>query len=994
MTVRLRAKTPPVAPDVDGVVETVELPTLVIEDLPNVLRKFRFEFGWDWWIPPGSHIVEVPNGPFVDQVGRPWLFARVQYQDNGVWRNPLVEQSTPTNPRQNPTIPGQVDRNFDGTGGWIKYGLDERYELSGGTGATVEQIGCDRREWQTASASPENPVLYPYLLMERVGTADVDWKLDTVSARSYTPQPLTVMVNTVGYDTAAPQWAAIRPNRTQYRETLDGFTLTKAELVDGNGAVLRSLANGNLTVALAAQCFRELDDWEKFPYLDKRIGFPQIDEFKLLYWRRIDWTQVTTPTLDCHIHLEGTTPAPESAAFVIDSHLFDIDEEIWWNAVWPDIAIANEQARRNFGGNFPEGGWSDAGNQNGEGRAHGLFISGMAHVLRERRTELSTEDVSDLVLAASFGADWIMKLVEENTTDDGNAAARREAHLGLTQGCQTSIREDDHYFDENDSSGIPVAGHIWEDHHSRPRGNPPPEYPDDDVNDRSNEIEFMFNCEYGLLDAALALRPFIGAADSDTYANQANLSRDYFYWLDNHCELNGEDRSMNSYLEFRMQAGLDSLFALYDDGLLPPNDSNDPGPGAPATTNVELARRKLAADLITYPPSAPPDAYIKWAGCGAKMFAPQIPPWFGLARMLEFGDTSDTWLTHLSTIAQLYYVDDVHADTVLNPLSVSRFWSAVSAVHQNYKGDTQRPNGKALYEAYSTAWLANELGPQDPSYDELRLLTVGSLHWSMGIHYGIRGRYALPPSDREWECCSFVINVGSAHAVQNLIAVNYWDEPSVIAGPGGSLRGVNENFALGPDQPPWSYTPQRFGNTESYIQRDGGALMACESATRLYHPSRALEAEDGTLVVDGPAYGPIVVANNDTSFTLDEDDLYNGGESWVGFDAFDAIEFTIDPAAGTGAPDPNANERDYWILFRGGNASQGAKQIDVEVWGTGSFYFHDTAWVDVTGHEHNCVVVKFDDAVTLNKNNVYTVRLTASGGDVSFDSLVIKSRGL
>ena len=45
----------------------------------------------------------------------------------------------------------------------------------------------------------------------------------------------------------------------------------------------------------------------------------------------------------------------------------------------------------------PGGGWFDAGNENGENRSQGTFVSGFCNLLRRRRPHLSTQEIRDLI---------------------------------------------------------------------------------------------------------------------------------------------------------------------------------------------------------------------------------------------------------------------------------------------------------------------------------------------------------------------------------------------------------------------------------------------------------------------------------------------------------------------------------------------------------------------------------------------------------------------
>jgi hypothetical protein len=226
--------------------------------------------------------------------------------------------------------------------------------------------------------------------------------------------------------------------------------------------------------------------------------------------------------------------------------------------------------------------------------------------------------------------------------------------------------------------------------------------------------------------------------------------------------------------------------------------------------------------------------------------------------------------------------------------------------------------------------------------------------------------------------------------VQNLIGLHYWSAPSVLAGPGGALSQVKDGQTIGPDLPPWTYTPQNFGNTETYILRDGSMLMACEAATRLFHALRVYEAESGTLIEEnlGDLPDPTDVSNNDSATGR-----LNGGRSYVGFDVGEGLHFTLDPALGTGAPDPSTDARSYWILLRVGNQSVNAKSARVKILQGTTTVSDQTATVPPTGHAHEYVIVTIANAVQLANNVTYHVDVTFPGGDVTLDRWELKSRG-
>jgi hypothetical protein len=737
----LRAKTPEV-PGNPGTVEPVSVPNFTLPDFGTSPRRFRLEFGWDWYVNPGRHDAITHQ----DQIGRPFLFARVRYSDDGgvTWRNPMVEQSEPVNPRPDPDPDPSVDRNFDGTGGWIVFGSDPRWGYNQFGLADVQKTGADWRDWKARSADPNCPSLYPYLVAERIGTAgEVDWTLDNFALRAPVPDPITLFVNALGYDIAATQWALIRPNRIEFRDetSMEGMQFGSVELRDGSGMVVRSLLMGNLSITPARPCFRELDDMETWPFPDSN--------FLQVHWRRIDWNRITEPRNDCYLRVVVTPPG-SSQPFTIESHRFAVGEELWWQATLPTVGFANELSRRNSLWGYPEGGWSDAGNDNAENHAHGLFVSGFAHVLRERRGELTTAEMKTLIEAMKFGAEWIRELVGENSDPDANL--RRQDHRVLAQAC--GYVDAEHYFDDQDQYQEDDQGHIWHEHHSRPHGGAIKHLPG--VDDAGNPVESIFTTADGLIDVAWTLLPFDSQAAA-TYREQAEKCREYLYWIENpKCTL-----PPDGILTYRLQAPLDVLFE--DAGSSLPANMNHPagdGPPPPVANNVELARDKLLQDLTTFPIDTTTTNYRQWMATSHGVNAPQAAPWVGLLQMHERGQSGANWKDLLAILADRYYVVDVHKNGLsTNPPNVlhsPRVWAATNVTHKDYKGTYQRPCTLAPYEVYSIARLAMALGPSDPSYADLRLLVIGGINWLMGIHYGVRGRYVLPPSDRGIAACDQV----------------------------------------------------------------------------------------------------------------------------------------------------------------------------------------------------------------------------------------------
>jgi len=286
------------------------------------------------------------------------------------------------------------------------------------------------------------------------------------------------------------------------------------------------------------------------------------------------------------------------------------------------------------------------------------------------------------------------------------------------------------------------------------------------------------------------------------------------------------------------------------------------------------------------------------------------------------------------------------------------------------------------YEAQSLARLALFFGPENPSFATLKDLAFGSMDWLCGMHYGVRGRYVLPPSDREWECGSFFVYLGSAHVVQHTWGAHYWLEPSLLAGPGGELEQMMEGWPFGPEQPPWTLTPQNPGNTEPYIRRDGLALMAAETVSRLLHPLRSYEAEDADVFTT--AQPPVIESNNAPGYP-------NGGLSVVGILPGDKYGFDVSGAKGP--PDPDPGPRQYWISLRTGNPTGTALTANVTVSEQGQTIYSQALTIPPTAHLHDYAVTTASVPVTLDNAGSYWIEVLFVAAGISFDDFVLKSRG-
>jgi len=429
------------------------------------------------------------------------------------------------------------------------------------------------------------------------------------------------------------------------------------------------------------------------------------------------------------------------------------------------------------------GGWYDAGNENGEARAHGVFLSGMAHVLLERRAEMSTAEVQCILEAMEWGADYLLELgYWENVL-------RGQHHIAIDDP-EPKTLPCTHFFHD----AIAVRGHIWGEHHTRHHGM---QYGKMEFDERNNHKRIYMSAR-GLIDTARALESFDPVLAQD-YLFQLYYTREYLYTLHNYCP--GDSGQLpappNTWVAHRAQAALD--LACYD---------YDPT----QAYLLEDARTKLCIDLFWRRPGASLSKLKTWLRTGHKLGFSAYPGAESLFQMImrdqpECGSTIVQYREALAEIADLWYVQKSFQDPAANPLSIPIFWSS-NATYAGFGGTCKRPTEELIREVYFISRLAQLLGkdPGSPQrYESLVELTVGALNWIFGMHTGVRGRYALPSSDDEFVGSSFVNGLGSLVTVQNTISDHYWQSPSLIAGAGGS--GFSNFDERGPDLVPWSYPP-------------------------------------------------------------------------------------------------------------------------------------------------------------------------------------------
>ena len=231
---------------------------------------------------------------------------------------------------------------------------------------------------------------------------------------------------------------------------------------------------------------------------------------------------------------------------------------------------------------------------------------------------------------------------------------------------------------------------------------------------------------------------------------------------------------------------------------------------------------------------------------------------------------------------------------------------------------------------------------------------------------------------------SFVTGIGSSSVVQNTRGLHHRSF-STIAGVGGSSpdRDANGN-PTGVDKHPWTYHNREFGNSETYIKRDGQFLVLAETLSRLLHPRLVLEAEDADL---WSMAGALSVEDNDDP----QAGRFNGGESVVDLDVGDWLEHGFPPPA---APGDTAATRTYHLRLRLANADPGGgtQSVDVLITQGSSTVFQGMLSVPATGARHEYVLVEAPQTLSLDPGAPAKLRVTFLGADLSYDAAVVVQR--
>src|SRR5262249_26961490 len=154
------------------------------------------------------------------------------------------------------------------------------------------------------------------------------------------------------------------------------------------------------------RCFQEIEDFEdrSTPGFDS-TGFASAVQD---HWWRWAWTPVTTPTTNCQVQAKVYISGGATSTIVSDS--FSIQPRLNYSKLIYDsinnITVQNGLQRDGQVSQHTTavGGWYDANAENGENRAVSLLLSSFANLLRTRRSEMSTDEIHDLILQVVNGA--------------------------------------------------------------------------------------------------------------------------------------------------------------------------------------------------------------------------------------------------------------------------------------------------------------------------------------------------------------------------------------------------------------------------------------------------------------------------------------------------------------------------------------------------------------------------------------------------------------
>jgi len=364
---------------------------------PGVMRTFRVDFGWDYFRFPQDW---VPFPPGTNTGGLPWADLRISEKVGSNWVRLF---SLP---------PPPPARTWSVSNGWVEFGTTQK-PLNNYGALDPRTTGFDYYDWPSLSGSRS---VYVHWHCDQGGNVNAasTWLVDNVTiaqvAGDSSPsppfpdlQPFTLMSNQLGYDTAGPQWVVMRPNDTDVRalgqNAIADLTWT---LRDASGTPQRTFTTS--AYPPGEPCFSEVVDYEGFNLTNGTYPTAPV------FWWRWEWIGVTNPQVGWYVTADGhlTTGSPPTP-FHVQSDPFTIDTDLYYSTLVADpnknLATKNAADREAVDTNWsngptngdPGGGWFDAGNENGENRSQGTFVSALCNLLRRRRPHLSTAEARELI---------------------------------------------------------------------------------------------------------------------------------------------------------------------------------------------------------------------------------------------------------------------------------------------------------------------------------------------------------------------------------------------------------------------------------------------------------------------------------------------------------------------------------------------------------------------------------------------------------------------
>ena len=518
-------------------------------------------------------------------------------------------------------------------------------------------------------------------------------------------------------------------------------------------------------------------------------------------WWRWEWPPVTTDATGWYVVAEGRLASGGAdAAFRIESDRFDIRPHLWFTTLVtdPDRNLAWRNARDREAVTTPwsqgpdhrpdpGGGWFDAGNENGECRAHATFVSALSNLLRRRRAELSSRNERELRRQIAIGADYLLLLGSGRT--DGSLL-----HEPPTRSC---------------GGGDPRAT----------RRGPGAEAADPD--------ETWMACA-ALADASRTLAP-LGETRAAAWLAQAQATRQYLR------SLAGSSRKPpDAFVTNRAQALLDLLIHA---------STREPA-------GLDAARAELSEDLIRFPPTSPEIAARCWTLAGLFRRQLDTPAYSAIEPLLLFIEdgvaerpqgafSSSSCSDALAAVCANGYRSRLLGPSFSNPLRIGWVWNDgadFSTPPDAFFGQQAYLVKKFAAECLETASLASTFALDAPERSDLVHLAVGNLNWLLGIHVGISSRHVrslggAADTDLAHAGASFVNGVGRHCAMQVVQGLHAWTQPTL-------LNGVGSRLAAG-----FAYSRGDYSTSESFLKHDGQLLMALEAVDRALHPFLVVDAK-------------------------------------------------------------------------------------------------------------------------------------------------------